>query len=187
MNSSLSWKKNQLSDIWFISDTHWDHAKFLTFLGKDGKPIRAFSSVEEMNEIMIQNWIKRVKPQDKIYHLGDVTMRPNQFARIVCRLPGHKRLIGGNHDDLKNYELTRWFEKVGIWRVFKDHNFVATHIPIPEGQFRHKVQYNVHGHIHQNLLGGPYINVCVEHTDYGPKHIDEIKAMFDRGYPNRRS
>lgn len=167
------------SDIWLTSDTHFDHANFLNFKNDAGEQIRKFARVEEMNEVMIENWGKRVKPQDKVYHLGDVTFRPKNLARIMCRLPGHKRLIVGNHDDVKSVELSQWFDKITVWRIFKDHNFVATHIPIMPDQFRAKVQYNVHGHIHQNLIADPrYVNVCVEQTGYAPLHIDEVKARF---------
>jgi calcineurin-like phosphoesterase family protein len=128
-----------------------------------------------MNETMIERWNKVVKPQDKIYHLGDVTFRVNQLARIMRRLNGHKRLLVGNHDDPKNLELTRWFDKVTLWRIFKDENFICTHVPIRQDQFRYKVEYNVHGHIHQNVIDDEqYINVCVEQTNYTPVHIDEL-------------
>ena len=163
-----------MPDVFFVSDTHFDHANFLNFRDNAGELIRPFSSVEEMNELMIERWNSVVKPHDKVYHLGDVTFRPNQFAPIAKRLNGHKRLIGGNHDDLKNYELTRWFDRVQIWRIFKDEGFVCTHIPIMPEQFR-RVQFNVHGHIHQNILPSPYLNVCVEHTNYTPLSMDEVK------------
>ena len=164
-----------MADIFFTSDSHFDHANFLKFQDDKGNLIRPFASVEEMNETMIERWNKVVKPQDKIYHLGDVTFRVNQLARIMCRLNGHKRLLVGNHDDPKNFELTRWFDKVTLWRIFKDENFICTHVPIRQDQFRYKVEYNVHGHIHQNVIDDEqYINVCVEQTNYTPVHIDEL-------------
>lgn len=168
-----------MPDIFFTSDTHFDHANFLKFRHDDGSLIRPFPDVEFMNEHMIANWNSVISPRDKVYHLGDVTFKPNKFAAIATRLNGHKRLIGGNHDDLKNFELTRWFDKVSIWRIFKDHDFVCTHIPIPSDQFRHKVHYNVHGHIHQNVIDNPrYVNVCVEQTNYAPLSIEQVKARF---------
>lgn len=132
-----------------------------------------------MNETMIERHNSVVRPTDIWYCLGDVTFDVKNFARIASRLNGHKRLILGNHDDGRNYDLLRWFEKVTLWRIFKDHNFVCTHIPIPITQFRHKVQFNVHGHIHQNLMDEPwYINICVEHTNYTPLSLDEVKQRM---------
>lgn len=168
-----------MRNIFFVSDTHFDHANFLRFTDDQGNKIRPFHSVDEMNETIIERWNSVVTPQDKIYHLGDVTFKPNNFARIITRLNGHKRMLVGNHDDVKNYELTRWFEKVQLWRIFKSENFVCTHIPIPKDQFRHKVRYNVHGHIHQNVINDPqYINVCVEQINYTPISIEELKVKF---------
>ena len=171
-----------MADIFFISDTHFDHENMLTFLDDDDQLIRGdrFHDVEEMNETIIQNWNAVVKPGDKVYHLGDVTFKVNRLARIMSRLNGNKRLLLGNHDDGRNFDLLRWFEKVGIWRIFKDENFICTHVPIREDQFRYKVEYNVHGHTHQNVIGGRYINVCVEHTNYAPVSMDALRALCRR-------
>lgn len=169
-----------MSNIFFVSDTHFDHENFLKFTDDAGNKIRPFSSVEEMNEFMIERWNSVVRDEDKIYHLGDVTMRAKDFARIASRLKGHKRLLLGNHDDGKDVNLTRWFQKVQLWRLFKDQNFVCTHIPIRSEQFR-KVQYNVHGHIHQNVIDDPqYVNVCVEQTNYTPLSMEELVAKFKK-------
>lgn len=172
-----------MANIFFISDTHFDHANMLNFQDNDGKRFRGdiFQDVEAMNETMIENWNKVVQVQDKVYHLGDVTFRVNKLAAIMCRLNGHKRLLVGNHDDPKNMELTRWFEKVQMWRIFKDENFICTHVPIRQDQFRYKVQFNVHGHIHQNVIDDPqYINICVEQTNYTPVSMDELKTKCQR-------
>jgi calcineurin-like phosphoesterase family protein len=95
------------------------------------------------------------------------------------RLNGHLRLMLGNHDNLAQPAYRR-FDRIELWTggKFKDKGFIASHIPLREDQFR-KAGVNVHGHIHQNFLSGPYINVCVEHTDYAPVHMDEILMMMD--------
>ena len=165
-----------MPDIFFVSDTHFDHANFLKFKNDDGSQIRSFDDVEHMNEVMIERWNSVVRPQDKVYHLGDVTFKPNVYARIAKRLNGHKRLQLGNHDNGSNLALTRWFERVSLWRIFKDENFVCTHIPIRVDQFRYKVEYNVHGHLHQNVIEDrQYVNVCVEQTNYTPLSMDQVK------------
>ena len=57
-----------MRDIWLISDTHFGHKNILKFRdgGEDGPLIRGsrFSSVEEMDEYMIQQWNKYVKPSE---------------------------------------------------------------------------------------------------------------------------
>jgi calcineurin-like phosphoesterase family protein len=65
-----------------------------------------------MDEEMIRRWNERVRPCDKVYHLGDVVI-PRKSLPILERLNGHKILIRGNHDQhcsLK--DLTQYFEDV---------------------------------------------------------------------------
>ena len=62
------------NNVWVISDTHFGHKNILSFKDKDtGDAIRGkvFSSIDEMDETLIDNWNRVVKPGDKIYHLGD--------------------------------------------------------------------------------------------------------------------
>lgn len=165
-------------DIWFTSDTHFNHENILKFEG--GRP--EFSSVEEMNEVMIENWNSVVKPGDRIYHLGDVFFGSREeFKKLWPRLNGSKRLIVGNHDDIKFLSSGGFFKKVYMWRMFTEHNFVASHVPLhPNSLYRHKKQKwlkNVHGHTHRNGPSDPnYRSVCVEMTNYTPVHLDELKT-----------
>lgn len=162
--------------IWFISDTHFHHANILRFTGMSGQPLRNFSSVEEMNEHMVDRWNEVVKPGDKVYHLGDVSFRyGEELASIMGRLRGQKRLILGNHDQLKGTNLASFFQKVVMWRVFRAEGFVCSHVPLHRGSFPHQTALNVHGHIHERVVPDPqYMNVSVEVTDYRPVHMDEI-------------
>jgi calcineurin-like phosphoesterase family protein len=178
-----------MSEIYFISDTHFSHANILNFKNYDGTLLRGarFANVDEMNEYMIVEWNKIIRPQDKVYHLGDVCFGNSIRQQIVSRLTGKKRLIPGNHDNIKNNELMKHFDKAGIWRIFKEHNFTCSHIPLREDSLREKTEFNVHGHLHQNVVkdqwGNPdvhYINVCVEKTDFRPLHLDEIIALIKR-------
>lgn len=164
---------------WFISDTHFFHANILKFTGNDGKRIRPFDSLEEMHETIVERWNKLVGPNDYVYHLGDVTFQYHRpFQELMYSLNGDKRLIVGNHDKLKQEGLMKHFSKVELWKGFKDHNFTASHFPLPQDMLRDGA-YNVHGHIHQNKSKHPHqINVSVEAIDYTPVHIDQIGDMI---------
>lgn len=163
--------------LWFISDTHFGHANMLTFTGADGKPVREFASVAEMDETMVDRWNAVVRPSDHVYHLGDVALRKPQL-QIVKRLAGQKRLIRGNHDifEHKDYAAVG-FQKTFSMRVFN--NMLFTHIPIHPrsvGRFAR----NVHGHIHDSpALGHPYRNVCVEATGYRPLSLEELSSASE--------
>src|SRR6056297_2500022 len=113
-----------MSDIWVISDTHFFHSNILKFTDSTtGKLIRGsrFDSVEEMNECMLDNWNSVVKPGDKVYHLGDVFIGPKEdFQKFWPKLNGGKRLIVGNHDDIKFLASGGFFQKVQMWRMFPE-------------------------------------------------------------------
>ncbi len=173
-----------MANIWFISDTHFNHANMLKFKREDGSPARPFTTVEEMNETMIQRWNDRVKVSDHIWHLGDVAMgHRKDVASILSRLNGKKRFLLGNHDRVKGTDLLNYFQKFELWRIFKDENFICTHVPIHKSAFR-KVEFNVHGHMHHHEINDPaYINICVEKTNYAPIHMDELlKIIKERAH-----
>jgi calcineurin-like phosphoesterase family protein len=174
-----------MRDIWVISDTHFGHENILKFKDKDGQPVRDFESVEEMNETMVDRWNSVVKQGDKVYHLGDVFFgSKDNFKTLWPRLKGHKRLIVGNHDDIKFLSSGGFFGKVQMWRMFPEFKLVLTHVPLHLSQLQRFISQtetryltNVHGHIHQNPSPeGPYKCVCVEQTDYTPMSIEELKV-----------
>lgn len=166
---------------WFIADTHFFHANILKFTGSDGKRIRPFNSIPEMHEIIIENWNNVVKPNDYVYHLGDVTFQYHKpFNELMYRLNGDKRLIVGNHDKLKQEGLLKHFVKVDLWKGFKEANFTASHIPLRLDALRDGA-FNVHGHTHQNIMDDKhYINVCVETRNYTPVHLDTIISEINK-------
>jgi calcineurin-like phosphoesterase family protein len=165
-----------------IADTHWGHKNILSFLRDDGTPGRpGFSSVEEMDEIMIQNWNSVVKnDNDRVYHLGDVTFDYSKFCNeIAPRLKGQKRLIIGNHDKLKGTKLMDCFKRVEYWASIEDLGICMSHLPMMREQFRGKCTRNVHGHIHHRSMNSP-IHACVsvEWTNCTPVNMEDIDKYF---------
>ena len=166
-----------MSDIWVISDTHFNHYNILTFHNEDGSEVRpGFSSLKEMNECMIDNWNSVVKQGDKVYHLGDVFFGPKEwFQENWPKLNGSKRLVVGNHDDIKYLSSGGFFKKVYMWRMFPEYNLLFSHVPLHPSHIRMDCT-NVHGHIHgMDSPEGKYINVCVEKTNYTPVHIETLR------------
>lgn len=84
---------------YYISDLHLFHNRILE------KFNRPFSSVEEMHEVIINNWKNKVKDDDTVYILGDVGMyHAREIGNILNNLPGRKILVTGNHD-FKKYSF----------------------------------------------------------------------------------
>lgn len=168
-------------NIWITSDTHYNHNNIIKYSD------RPFSNTLEMNECLRDNWNETVKPGDIVYNLGDVYIGnyPDEnysTERFLSSLHGRKRLILGNHDNGLDDVLRRSFQKITMWRMFKEFGLMLSHVPLHPGSFRHKCSLNVHGHLHKNIVthedGTPddrYLNVCVEKTDYKPINLDELK------------
>jgi calcineurin-like phosphoesterase family protein len=172
-----------MSNIWVVSDTHFNHANILKFTdSRTGKRVRTFADVTEMNEMMIQRWNEVVRPGDKVYHLGDVFFGDKEaFKKLWPRLMGSKRLIVGNHDDIPFLASGGFFQKVQESRVFKPERMIFSHRPLHPNEAHvgppsaGTTLVNVHGHIHQNPSPkGAYINVSVEAIDYRPIAFEEL-------------
>lgn len=78
---------------WWTADMHVGHQRIIELAG------RPFSSVEEMNETIVDRWNGAVAPDDTVWVLGDVAMGPIGESLALCgRLAGRKLLVLGNHD-----------------------------------------------------------------------------------------
>lgn len=168
-------------DIWVVSDTHFGHTNIIKYCN------RPFGNIHEMNQCMVDNWNSTVKDGDLVYHLGDVYMSTLEFSGneawyLLSRLKGRKRLVLGNHDEGKDNVLLKHFQKIVAWRHFKEFGLLLTHVPVHPGTLNDKTPINVHGHIHQNIVRNGnvsdkrYKNVSVEHTNYTPVNIDDLRV-----------
>lgn len=184
-----------MADIFFISDTHFGHEKTCTtFKRQDGSPLRPFANAQEMDEEMIRRWNEVVRPESKIYHLGDVVISKKNLSTLA-RLSGSKRLIRGNHDIFKTREYLEYFKEVYGVRVLED--VVLTHVPLHPESVTERWNTNVHGHLHANevmmshgkWVDPLYMSVCVEQIDYRPIEFSELRAKIkarrdEYGYPS---
>lgn len=165
------------ANIFVVSDTHFGHANMYKFIESDGLPVRkkadgSHMSMEEGDDLMVENWNKTVGDNDIVYHLGDVYFGTGH-ERLYA-LKGRKRLLLGNHDDGKDKRLHGLFEKILVWRMFPEFNCVLSHMPLHDSNL-FKVKYNLHGHIHRKPNPSPiHINCSVEMQDYTPKSIEDI-------------
>lgn len=82
-----------MSNLFFTSDNHWFHTNIIKYCN------RPFSSVDEMNEGLIERWNAVVKPNDTVWTLGDVVFSDiNNIEGIIKRLNGNLHIVLGNHD-----------------------------------------------------------------------------------------
>lgn len=185
-------KENNMPSVFLVSDTHFGHKGVCHFTQNDGvTKLRPWDTPEEMDEEMVKRWNERVKPTDKVYHLGDVVINRKSLG-IMRRLNGDKVLIRGNHDIFKDEDYREHFRELRAYHVMN--GMILSHIPLhPESLGRFGV--NIHGHTHSNrvMMNDPfghrepmidvrYHCVCVEQTDFAPILFEDvIKRIEEEG------
>ena len=173
-----------MPSVFLVSDTHFGHTGVCRFVRNDGvTKLRPWDTAEEMDEFMVKAWNERVRPTDKVYHLGDVVINRKALG-IMRRLNGDKVLIRGNHDIFRDTDYREHFRELRAYHVMN--GMILSHIPIhTESLGRFGV--NIHGHTHANRVMMPGFNgkitdivdvryhcVCVEHTDFAPILFEDV-------------
>lgn len=167
--------------VFLVSDTHFGHAGVCRFTRNDGvTKLRPWDNADEMDEEMIKRWNERVKPKDKVYHLGDVVINRRALPTLA-RLNGDKVLIRGNHDIFPDVEYREYFRELRAYHVVE--GMIFSHIPIHEESLG-RFGVNVHGHLHANRvmkdgkIDVRYHSVCVETTDFAPILFEDVKKRI---------
>jgi calcineurin-like phosphoesterase family protein len=174
-----------------VSDTHFGHAGVCRFTHPDDPAVklRPWDNPDEMDEEMVRRWNERVRPTDKVYHLGDVVIN-RRALRTLHRLNGDKVLIRGNHDIFRDEEYRTYFRELRAYHVLN--GMILSHIPVHEASLG-RFGVNIHGHLHASrvkrargvdartgaMLYGTdndlrYHCVCVEQTDFAPILLDDV-------------
>ena len=171
-----------MNNIWIISDTHFNHNKDFIL-----QP-RCFSTVEEMNEGIIERWNSLVQSNDIVYHLGDMALGDiNDAIPLIKRLNGKIKLAIGNHDTdakLKIYSTLSNIEDIQFgYRIKKGKNtFLLTHYPQLTGNYDTSKTYSIHGHTHcSNTFTKGYdlmFNVSCEALICTPINIESISPLI---------
>lgn len=172
-----------MSKVFFTADPHFGHQGIL----KHEPRYRPFSTVEGMNEVLVDNWNSVVTNKDTVYVLGDVCYghwrdKDNLFEGLdhVKRLNGAKHLIKGNHDNFEDAEyLKRGFNTVKAYSRYK--GCILSHIPVHESQIDGgRFKANIHGHLHSRKVdmgtnSNRYICVSVELHGLKPVSFEDLK------------
>jgi calcineurin-like phosphoesterase family protein len=168
------------------------------FTRNDGvTKLRPWDSPEEMDEAMIKSWNERVKPTDKVYHLGDAVIN-RKALKTLGRLNGDKVLIRGNHDIFRDDEYRMYFRELRAYHVMN--GLILSHIPVHEASLG-RFGCNIHGHLHANRvmkargvdartgeilysdeIDPRYWCACVEQTDFAPILFEDVlKRITEQG------
>jgi calcineurin-like phosphoesterase family protein len=174
-----------MPSVFLVSDTHFGHSGVCRFTRNDGvTKLRPWDDADEMDEAMIKAWNERVRPTDKVYHLGDVVIN-RKALKTLSRLNGDKVLIRGNHDIFRDDEYRMYFRELRAYHVMN--GMILSHIPIHTDSLG-RFGVNIHGHLHANRVMLPGFNgkitdivdtryhcVCVEQTpDFAPILFEDV-------------
>lgn len=173
------------------SDPHFGHQGVCKFMRNDGvTKLRPWDTAEEMDEHLVKVYNERVKPNDKIYFLGDVVIN-RKALKTLARLNGDKVLIRGNHDIFRDDEYREYFRELRAYHVMN--GLILSHIPVHEASLG-RFGCSIHGHLHSNrVMKAKGINyptgeiiyseteidpryhcVCVEATDFAPILFEDV-------------
>lgn len=138
-----------MPSVFLYSDPHFGHQGVCRFMRNDGvTKLRPWDSVEEMDEHLVKVYNERVKPNDKVYFLGDVVIN-RKSLKTLSRLNGDKVLIRGNHDIFRDDEYREYFRELRAYHVMN--GLILSHIPVHESSLA-RFGANIHGHLHANRV-----------------------------------
>jgi len=142
---------------YYISDLHFFHAGLNERMDK-----RGFASAEAMNEYMIDKWNARIRKNDEVVILGDLSLgNVEETNGLLARLKGKLYLIEGNHDRYlhkKEFNTGR-FVWIKPYAEVHDNNrkVILSHYPIfcYNGQYQldkkgNPRTYMLYGHVHDS-------------------------------------
>lgn len=148
--------------IFVTGCTHYGHSAIIKFTN------RPYKSVDEMNQVFIDNWNKTVTKKDTVYHLGDFAFGKDATP-FLKRLNGNIVTIQGNHDP-KGFGVP-YLELNAVGR-----HWVMMHYPIEEWNRYWYGSLHVHCHTHKPEMcsAKQRFNVGVDATNYTPISLDEL-------------
>ena len=171
--------------IWVTSDPHFLHDREFIY-----RP-RAVESVREMDEKILMNLQRFVRPSDDLYILGDLMLggpdRLEDGLKLISQIPGQLHIVRGNHDTDKRWKAYKTLENVveaknSIYLRYNGYNFYMSHFPSLTANLAKEslkqCTINLYGHTHQHnnfYQDIPYMyHVGLDSHDCRPVLLDTI-------------
>ena len=167
---------------YYIADTHFGHKNIIMHDANDG--CKQFSSIEEHDELIINNWNNRITSQDKIYILGDFSWLSNRGTEeLIKKLNGIKFLIKGNHDRwCKDSACKKLFQEIYDYKAIIDGNnrVILFHYPIMFYQEQHKNSIHLYAHLHNSREEKLFYDACknIANTTDIPMNCYNVGCMM---------
>ena len=144
---------------------------------------RPFSSLEEMNETLIENWNLTVSSNDIVYVLGNFGWDPTTVENCINVLNGHIYFIEGEFDKatvdvsmLPNAD--KKMEEIGPIDFLTEMNACMSYWPLSIWPGK----YLLTGHPSKKIKTDPskkIINVSCDQWSYKPVNIESLIGLFE--------
>ena len=162
-----------MAEAFFTADTHFGQRSIIDVAN------RPFGSVEEMDEALIERWNDRVRPGDRVYHLGDFAVcRGPKTGEILGRLNGEIHLVWGNHDRPAYAIRDRFASCHDYLQVTVEGQFIVCfHYAMRIWNKSHLGSWHLYGHSHGTLPDDPHslsMDVGVDGNDFHPYSFEEV-------------
>ena len=167
--------------IFFTSDT---------FFGRKTTALkRGFTSTEEMEEVIIENWNKKVGVNDIVYHLGNFAWDPVSAEYSIIHLNGRINFIGGSYDkhmsEISLVKAGRHHLLPAISYIPKE-SIVLSHWPLMDWPEKENGSLHIHGgSIKSNLENELRFNANIENWSMTPVDLDVLKDIIE-SYKNQK-
>lgn len=161
--------------IFFTADHHFFHKNIIKYCA------RPYSSIEEMNQSLIENWNKIVSSDDEVYHLGDFCFGDmGMVSSIRQQLSGKIHLIWGNHDSnqvrsYKGWESSNPYKEITL----NKQKIVLFHYGCRVWNGSSHGSLMLYGHSHGKLMGNSQsMDVGVDNCGFTPIDLDYIREKL---------
>lgn len=166
-------------NIWFTSDTYFFNSDILEIL------YRPFDDIIDMNEYIVEQWNKIIKPRDIVYHLGNFGVGSKKdLSSILKRLNGRINLLVGSEDNNDNIlSFRNKLASVNYRLDFRIDSWLISlnHYPQRFWFRQHEGSVHLHGYTCGAVPSDPYslsFDVGMDTNHFNPYNWEEIKDIL---------
>ena len=168
--------------IWFTSDWHISHSNIIRYCN------RPFSSIEEMNKAILDNFFSMVRKGDTVYFLGDLSFNRNSIREVNKKIvdAGIRFVfIVGNHE-YENIKLIKelfpeTYDLLSTRLQVRGKVVEVTmcHYAMKVWHKSHFNSWNLYAHSHGSLKPeGKQWDVGVDNNSFFPISINDIEKVM---------
>jgi calcineurin-like phosphoesterase family protein len=167
--------------IFLTGDYHLGHHNLW-----EGMRQEEFGSMDEMDNIILDNLFSKLKHKDTLFFLGDLAMKDNPLIKVflerLYRLSINLIYIRGNHDKngvlkwLRYFNYT-WYELLTM--NINKQKLTLCHYPMISWESSHRGSWQAHAHTHGNLCPyGMSWDCGVDANDFQPLSMKEFSDIM---------